>query len=328
MMTNFINLLNQYPKLSEPKVTLSNLDVAHRVFFNWKEKGIINYEHQFTDDDITNNVSRKKIQLNAFEALWILIIKELRTFNIGLNTIAKLKAFLFTKIDFDFIKDIDSEVLKKIASESLSKEQNDFLNAFNPNIHNQVDLLQNMPKSNQIYYTPIGNLVNVILLSGESPSIFIYKKPLESELGFEIFNPDQESKYYNQSGMDYRSHVVQGLTENSVINIPIRPLFEQFFENKFLLKYTKDFNLLTPTELKLLKIVKSGDFEKIIIHKNADDHITIESTSSEQILGFKAQELSKTLGLKEYQRAEVIFRNKKNLIIKSTTKNKIDLGNT
>jgi hypothetical protein len=325
-MENFINLLNNYPELSKSKVSLSDLDVAHRTFFNWKDKGIIDYQHHFTKEDIDNNVTRKKIELNAFEALWILIIKELRHFNIGLSTISQLKTFLFNMPDFNFMKSMSQEDIMEIGRLALDKESNTFLSAFDIDIHGMVDFVQNSSESNKIYYTPIGTLINAILLSGQSPSIFIFKKPSQSELSFEIFNPSLESLYHQQMDEDYKTEIVKGLVEHSVINIPIRPLFERFFENKSLLKYSKDFGLFTPNELKILKTVKSGDFDKIIIYKNNDNQITIESTSSKEVLGHKAIELNKTLGLKDYQRAEIIFRNNKNLIIKNTTKQKIDLG--
>lgn len=326
-MNNFINLLNQYPGLSKSKVSLSDLGVAHRVFFNWKDKGIIDYQHHFTKEDIANNVTRKKIELNAFEALWILIIKELRHFNIGLSTISQLKTFLFSMPDFNFMKDMSQEDIMEIGSVALDHEVNTFLNAFDFDIHGMVDFVQNSPDSVKIYYSPMGTLINAILLSGQSPSIFIFKKPSESELGFEIFNPSLESLYHQQTDEDYKTEIIKGLVEHSVINIPIRPLFERFFENKSLLKYSKDFGLFTTNELKLLKILKSGNFDKIIIHKNNDSQITIESTTTKEILGNKVTELNKILGLKIYDRAEIIFRNNKNLIIKNTTKQKIDLGN-
>ncbi|TNJ41876.1 hypothetical protein KFZ70_02610 [Tamlana fucoidanivorans] len=327
-MKDFITLLNQYPKLSESKVSISSLGVAHRVFFNWKEKGLIDYEHNFTQEDLDNNVTRKKIKLNAFEALWILIIKELRSFNIGLDTIGKLKTFLFTVPNYNFIKDLSKTELKEISEHMLNQGMNSFLSAFDLNVETQIDHLNNLTDSNKIYYSNLSILINVILLSGQAPSLFIFKKPVEEELGFEIFNPTLEFKYYSQINEDYRSHLINGLIEHSVINIPIRPLFEHFFDNKLLIKYAIDFNLYTDGELKILKLLKSKDFNKIIIHKNNDQQITIESTSSEQVLGNKAIELRRTLGLKQYERAEIIHRNDKHLVITNTTKQKIDLGNT
>lgn len=327
-MKNFVNLLKQYPDLSRPSVSISDLEVSHRVFFNWKEKGIIDYEHHFTPEDIANKVTRKKIELNAFEALWILIVKEMRSFNVGLDTISELKSFLFTVPDYGFIKSLSKEDINEIATIGLPKDASSILNALDVDIPNLVDYVQNGPTLNKIYFSPIGTLINAILLSGQSPSVFIFKKPSESGLNFEIFNPDLESQYYGQNDQDYRTDLVQGMVEHSVINIPIRPLFEQFFDNRSLLKRSKDFGLFTSSELKILKILKSRDFDKIIIHNNNDEQITVESTASEQVFGQKAMELRKTLGLKEFKRVEVVLRNHKNLVITNTTKEKVDLGKT
>ncbi len=326
-MKDFINLLNQYPSLSESKVSLSDLGVSHRVFFNWKDKGIIDYEHKISDQDIANNITRKKIVLNAFEALWVLIIKELRSFNLGLSTIGELKTFLFSMPDYSFIKAMSDNEIKEISRLGLSHEINTLLSAFNPNIPSMVDYVQNNTESNKIYYSQIGILLNSILLSGQSPSIFVFKKPSDNELKFEIFNPELESIYHQQRDEDYRTDLIDGLVQHSVINIPIRPLFEIFFEKKALLKYSKHFGLYTPSEIKILNMLKSRDFDKIIIHKNNDNQITIESSSNEQVLGQAAVDLRKVLGLKEYQRAEVIYRNNKHLVVNNTTKQKVDLGN-
>ena len=326
-MTDLNIFLNQYPNLCEPKVSISDLGVAHRVFYNWKDKKIIDYQHNLTPQDIANNISRKKIELNAFEALWVLIIKELRLFNIGLSIIAKLKSYLFTVPDFNHIRTLSEEHLYQISKDVLPKEANNILSVFGLNPEGLVDYFNLLPDSNKIYFSHIGMLINYILVSGHTPSILIYKKPLEDELHFDLYNPQMEAIYYKDTNEDYRNELINNLAQHSVINISIRPLFELFFENKSLLKYTKAFDLFTPGELKILNILSSRDFNKIIIHKNNDNQITIESTSSEQVLGYKAIELNKTLGLKDYQRAEIIYRNNKNLVITNTTKYKIDLGN-
>ncbi len=324
---DFLNLLNQYPNLSEAKVSLSDLGVAHRTFFNWKEKGIIDYDHKFTPDDIVNNVKRKKVELNAFEALWVLIIKELRLFNIGLNTIAGLKSYLFSNLDLDFLKDMSIEAFDQSNESNFSKDINTYLKAHNFTPQSLHNLIENIPDSNKNYLTPIGFMMSSIVVSGQSPSVFIHKKPVDKQLSFDIYNPTLESIYYKDTNEDYRTELINRLTENTIVNIPVRPLFVQFFQNKSLLKYAKDFDLFTPGELKILRILNSKDFNKIIIHKNNDNQITIECNSSEEVLGHAAQELRKTLGLKEYQRTEVIFRNNKNLVLNNITKQKIDLGN-
>ena len=39
-----MNLFNLFPKLSEKRVTLSDLGILYRVFVNWSEKEIIDYK--------------------------------------------------------------------------------------------------------------------------------------------------------------------------------------------------------------------------------------------------------------------------------------------
>jgi len=326
-MADLNSFINRYPNLCEPKVSISDLGVAHRVFFNWKDKKIIDYDHSLTPEDIANNVSRKKIALNAFETLWILIIKELRLFNVGLSTIAKLKSYLFTVPDYNFIRDMSEEDLDGV-SKILPREVDEIMSTYDLDADGLADYIMSTPESNKHYISPIGMLINNILISGHSPSLFITKNPLEEDLHFELYSPQMEAILSKDNNVDYRNELINNLVQQSIINIPIRPLFELFFENKSLLKHTKAFDLFTPGELKILNILNSRDFDKIIIHKNNENQLTIESKSSEQVLGQKAIELNKTFGLKAYQRVEINYRNNKNLVITNTTKHKIDLGNT
>jgi hypothetical protein len=100
-------------------------------------------------------------------------------------------------------------------------------------------------------------------------------------------------------------------------------LFEQFFENKTLLRHAKVYDLYTSAELKILQHIKDKDFQKIIIYKSDAGTITLETSSSKQISGPIAKELRSALGLKQYKRAEVIFRDDKNLVIKNIQRIKI-----
>lgn len=322
-MKDFINLLNYYPNLIKPKVTLIDLGVASRVFSNWKQKGIIDYDHKFTDEELSNKVQRKKIELNVFEALWILIIQELRQFNIGLSTIKALKNFLFSLPDYNSITDITKEELDQIIDATFDKAAGSFIKNFDFQIKDLVDHFVNNNHEQQVYFNNISSLVNAILMLGDSPSIQIYKTPSDKEFSFRIYNPTVEKAFYKQQNQDFRDNFIMESTHNSIINIPIKPLFEQFFENKTLLRHAKVYDLYTPAELQVLQHIKDKDFQKITIYKSDTDTITLETSTSKQISGHIAKELRSILGLKQYKRAEVIFRDDKNLVIKNTQRIKI-----
>ena len=322
-MKDFINLLNHYPKLTKPKVTLIDLGVAPRVFSNWKEKGIIDYDHKFTDEEVSNNVQRKKIELNVFEALWILIVQELRQFNIGLSTIKALKNFLFSLPDYNSITDITKDELDQIINATFDKAAGSFIKSLNFQLKDLVGHFINSNHEQQVYFNNISSLVNAILILGDAPSIQIYKTPADKELSFRIYNPTVEKAFYKQLNKDFRDDFIMESTRNSIINIPIKPLFEQFFENKTLLRHAKVYELYTYVELQILQHIKDKDFQKITIYKSDADTITLEKSSSKQISGHNAKKLRSLLGLKQYKRVEVIFRDDKTLVIKNTQRIKI-----
>lgn len=322
-MKDFINLLNHYPKLTKPKVTLIDLGVAPRVFSNWKEKGIIDYDHKFTDEEVSNNVQRKKIELNVFEALWILIVQELRQFNIGLSTIKALKNFLFSLPDYNSITDITKDELDQIINATFDKAAGSFIKSLNFQLKDLVGHFINSNHEQQVYFNNISSLVNAILILGDAPSIQIYKTPADKELSFRIYNPTVEKAFYKQLNKDFRDDFIMESTRNSIINIPIKPLFEQFFENKTLLRHAKVYDLYTSAELQILQHIKDKDFQKITIYKSDADTITLEKSSSKQISGHNAKKLRSLLGLKQYKRVEVIFRDDKTLVIKNTQRIKI-----
>ena len=66
-------------------------------FLSLDEKNIIDYT--VSDSAKDKNVTRRRVELDYFEALWMLITKELRLFGIPLNTIKTLKDFLLAPID-------------------------------------------------------------------------------------------------------------------------------------------------------------------------------------------------------------------------------------
>ena len=160
-----------------------------------------------------------------------------------------------------FIKDFSKNSLEAISKDVFPKENNDLLNAFGLNPKKLVYYFNNLPDSNKIYFSHIGTLLNYIILSGHSPSIFIYKKPLEDELFFELFNPQLEAIYYKKSCEDYRNEVILNLAHYSVFNIPVRPLFEKFFEKDYgtISKVLTQLNL-TEKEQILYDILKENNW--------------------------------------------------------------------
>ena len=321
-----MNLIEHFPKLNERKVKLSALDIAPRVFTNWKQMGVIDYEQNLFDENESKKVSRRMFQFNAFEALWLLIVKELRMLHISLNTIKDLKAFLFASPFESLDETVSSIELKTVLSKTIDKELMQETGLDQMELDDIKKSFETLPESYKIFTTRIAGLFSAIYFSNHSPSLHIFKTPNSEEIQFFEFYPQISQAIAREHDEDFINILMKSMANYSIINIPIKPLLLQFFENELLFKYAKAFDLYTSAEIEILKIFRGGDFEKIIIHKNeVEKAITIEKTSKTDVKGENAKELRRELGIKKYERIEVICRNEKHLVLKNTLKTKIDL---
>ena len=100
-------------------------------------------------------------------------------------------------------------------------------------------------------------------------------------------------------------------------------MFTKLFEDEDFEKYTSSFDLFTHREQKVLELLRNDNYKQIIIKKGDDGFIHLESKSSLEYKNETAKEIRKVLGLKTYERIDVIQRNDKHLIINKTTKEKL-----
>jgi hypothetical protein len=309
------------------------LDILYRVFVNWSDNNIIDYE--VSDSAKNKDVTRKRVELNYFEALWMLLVKELRLLGIPLRTIKKIKEYLFTPVDRSYFDKISNKELFKITKQALPDEliyHMDKEKPFNKGVIESV--LDNLPESYNMYFTNLGGLVSAVLLFGHSPSLMMYKTPLEEtkdidkedvpNVGFHIFNSVVNEIEAEMNGRDFRDELVSNMMHFSIINIPIVPLIAKFYQDEALYKYTEVFALYSPNELELLKFLKQKDFQQIKIFRSHNkETFEVEITNKQDLKNNDAEAVKTILGLKQYERAEVIFRNDKHIVVKNIIKHKI-----
>ena len=322
-----MNLFDLFPKLAEKRVTLNDLDVPYRIYVNWSEKGIIDY--QVSDSATNKEVTRRRVELSYFEALWVLLIKELRIIGLSLKDLKNLKDYLFEPIDHSYFHSLSAQTISEIVEKGLPKELNYMATedeGFNVEIIKSI--LENIPEDYKIYFTNLGGLVSSVLLFGHTPTLILHRKPLkvseEATFSYNIFNPLTQDIEAKMNTRDFRDELVTNLIHHSVINIPIVPLISKFYQDEALYKYTVLFALYTPSELELLKLLKQKDFKQIKIYKSHNNEtFEVEITNEQDLKNHEAQAIRTLIGLKQYQRAEIIFRNDKHLVIKNILKKQI-----
>lgn len=322
-----MNLFDLFPKLIEKKVTLNSLDVPYRVFVNWSDNGIIDY--QVSESAINKEVTRRRVELNYFEALWVLIIKELRIIGLSLRDLRDLNSYLLNPIDTTYFESLDDDKLTELTKNIFPQDLYDNLSdAESFNKEKIQSLFGDIPEDYKIYFTNLGSLVNSVLLLGHSPTLILYRNPLEENeqttFSYKIFNPTAQVLEAEMNGRDFRDELVTNLTYFSTVNIPIVPLVSKFYQDEALYKYTSIFALYTPGELELLKLLKQKEFKQIKIFKSHNNQtFELEIINEQDLKNHEAKTLRTLIGLKQYERAEIIFRNDKHLVIKNIIKKQI-----
>lgn len=325
-----MNLFEFLPKLAEHRVPISALKIEPRVFFNWKKKGVIDYD-PYIDENDGNSLEGKKIRkwvhLNAFDMLWLLIVKELRKFNIDLDTIKLLKEYLNQptyKIGEDTFTQFSKEEIQKLIKDMLPSEMKDevmakILDKISPE---KLDIFtQLLGDTLQPFLSIFGTMFSSVLIYDASPVLMIKNSIDSTELEFEV-RVVEMSMYLDEK--KFINDVINDMNKKIVLNIPIRPFFEFIFTDDDLFKHCKNFELFNSKELKILDILKNGDYKEINITKDSKGILTIKSTYETEIKNEKAKQLRRLLGLNQYDKAEVIYRNDKHLVINNTTTQKIE----
>jgi hypothetical protein len=100
------------------------------------------------------------------------------------------------------------------------------------------------------------------------------------------------------------------------------PLVSQLFEDETFEKYCISFGLFNSHEKKLLKALHDSSCKKITIIKYDSERITFDLTKEIDVKGDHAKEIRKILGLKQYEKVELTYRNDKHLVIKNTQREK------
>ncbi|MBP6620433.1 MAG: hypothetical protein KA188_09305 [Leadbetterella sp.] len=303
-----------YPNLSEKRILRSHTGVEARIYNSWKQEGILWEEIKFRQD----SEKREWEYLNVFEALWLLVIVELRKLNLNLEAIKSVRDFL------------QQTVNPRLEIEKLSEEefQKKVVQEFHPGILEQHGgtitkeaFLELLPKTieidNSFIITNIGVMLYGVLIEKTSPSLII-------ELNNEKNNYDMAIAMNSHPNTKFKKDLYEFYTkkfsESMFVNLPILPIVEKLFEREDFEKHKLNYGLYTKQENQLLESIRENECTEVKIIKHKSGDITMNFSEQDDITGLKAKELRKLLGLKRYEKVEVTFRNENHMVIKNTQK--------
>lgn len=314
-----MKLQDYFPSLLEKKILLSEIGISPRVYLSWKEEELIlSNEEVPTTSDKTQK--RKWVCLNAFEALWLLIVVELRKLNLDLKTIKKLKEFL--KESPDYIKAFESINEDDFQNKVVSMLTPEMLGSIGGSTSREtlMKLLPNILNSNLNSFTSnLGNILHGVFIAKTSPSLIIRLTKVVDQDCFEFI-----IAHNNHPEIDRKEELFRFYSEtcakSTFINIPLVSIVEQLFENEKVFNQCFEYGFFNKQEKQLLEAVRNKECEEIKIVKHQSGDYTINFSDVKEIIGEEAKKLRRTLGLKMYERVEVIFRNENHLVIKNTNK--------
>lgn len=307
-----MNIYDFYPKIFEKKIPINLLEVSSRNYLNWKKENLLNIPIELKSDSIEK---REKVLLNVFDALWLLIIKELREFNVDFLTIRAVKDILYSYIQLDQNK-IDSTPNDEFINSILKYIPNEFQELIKPllkdgSFFQLVDKI--MDNKNAVLFQNIGGILTDILIREISVSLIIKKSNGFVEV--EFFKIDASDSYSN-----YGIAISNSIVKDTFINVPMVPLIGKLFENSNLDKYTFQFDLYNQNEKKVIDALNDDLCKEIKITKHHTGDITLNLTFEADVKNEHAKEVRRILGLKQYEKIELVYRNEKHLIINNTRK--------
>jgi hypothetical protein len=305
-----MNLYEFYPTIFEKRIPLNLLEIPSRNYMHWKKENLV---INSKEENAVPNEKRERVLLNVFDALWLLIIKELREFNVDFPTIKKVKEIMYAVRQFDEDKFESTSTDELITSifKNIPQEHHEMIKPFFKNGSFLTLFEDIIDKKNIILFKNIGSIVVDILVREVTISLIIKKYNGFVEVDF--LNNDS----YN-TDMNLAKSIADSLTKDTFINVPLVPLIAKLFEDSAFDKYTFQFGFFDANEKKIIEALNDDLCKEIKVTKHQSGDVTLNLTFEENLKNEHAKEVRKILGLKQYEKIELIYRNDKHLIINNT----------
>ncbi len=309
-----MNFYDFYPRIFEKKIPLSLLKISSRNYIHWKKENLVNF---FKEPKLEAEEKRERVLLNVFDALWLLIIKELREFNVDFPTIRAVKDIMYSNIELNenklnstSIQELTNEILKYVPEELKEVVKPLILDGSFLTLFDKI-----IDKKNHLLFKNIGAIFSDVFLRNISVSILIKK----DEDFVDVLFLKNDNNYPNNN-TDLVNLISKNLINETFINVPMIPLFGKMFEDSNFDNYNFQFNFFDSNEKKIIDALNNDLCKEIKINKHPSGDITMNLTFEEDVRNDHAKEVRRILGLKQYEKIELVYRNDKHLVINNTRK--------
>lgn len=301
LLSGINDIKSHYPRIVESLIPVSKTGISALTYFHWKKMGLVDFDDEEADE------RRSWVRLNLYQFVWIKIIQLLREFGLPLNLIKKAKDYVFMDM-IDTYKSNRENIVQAFTSEAnFNTEQ---LMAVN-RLLDRLIAIEDTPVELAIIKTQIYGLVNSLLISKIEAYLFICKIENEFEV---IFMTDISLKEYKKQSAEY--------LKQPHIQIPIRPLIEEFLSEPANAKIIKTYGFFKPDELRVLDAIRRNEFKKITIRFKDKERqqMIIEETIDHDIRDQKAKDIFRIIGKKEFTEIDLKMRNNQHIFARITNK--------
>ena len=239
-----------YEKLIEDRFYVSNTGISYRTINHWNEKGLIRCNRK-------NEGGDRRFSFADF--VWIKIVNELRSFGVSIPTIKKITDEIYTHLPIQKIFEIINNNYESVKN-LCGQDNDDFLEFLKNKDYENVDLTDI-----KISYL---HLLIADAISGREPMSIIVIKSGE----WFPFNPTKEKLYSDE--------VINKRRFSSHISICLLDIIFQFFKSETVIRFMKDFKLISPLEQKMLDELERVSFNKVKVFYKTEKYTPLEIKKS------------------------------------------------
>lgn len=279
--------------IREKKFTLKDFNFSPRVANYWIEKGLIANDHQ----------AGKKIKLSLSEAFWLKLVDQLRSFNVSLESIKRIKSDFF---------DRNYNVFEGLTKQQIT-EQLMQLKLVNPQNLKFFDLDQYLLELSKIQLNDFELMIQSILIE-RIPFYLIF----DTKSNFILLKEGQFSNESEAFQMEYEQ-----ITRRSHIRISMNNVLEEFVESFGPLNSFERVPILTKQESEVVQLMRTEDVSKVEIRYNGNSKPQMVEITTKNMINERAR-LNEIILSRGYQDITLKTQNGHVVCCENTIKYKLD----
>jgi hypothetical protein len=279
--------------MREKKFTLKDFNFSPRVANHWIEKGLIANDHQ----------AGKKIKLSLSEAFWLKLVDQLRSFNVSLESIKRIKSDFF---------DRNYNVFEGLTKQQIT-EQLMQLKLVNPQNLKFFDLDQYLLELSKIQLNDFELMIQSILIE-RIPFFLIF----DTKSNFILLKEGQFSNESEAFQIEYEQ-----ITRRSHIRISMNNVLEEFVESFGPLNSFERVPILTKQESEVVQLMRTEDVSKVEIRYNGNSKPQMVEITTKNMINERAR-LNEIILSRGYQDITLKTQNGHVVCCENTIKYKLD----